>query len=88
MSGLCTILKLDGSWGGRLVGEWRLLWCTLDTTIVSIRGEAGGAELAEGLVVLHNTGRVSGACRPLAGVLALVLDAGLSAGAAPVFEAD
>ena len=88
MRGLCTILKLDSSWGGKLVGEWRLLWCTLDTTIVSICGEARGTKLAEGLVVLDNAGRVSGACRPLAGVLALVLDARLSAGAAPVLEAD
>ena len=61
---------------------------TLETTIVSIGGESWRTELAESLMVLHHTGRVAGAGRASARVLALVLDACLARWAASVLEAD
>lgn len=61
---------------------------TLQTAVVSIRGETGRTELAEGLVVLHHTGGVSRALGCCTRVLALVLDARLPTGTALVFEAD
>ena len=61
---------------------------TLDAAIVSIGGESRRTELAQGLVVFHNAGGVAGALSSRARILALVLDASLTTGAALVFEAD
>ena len=61
---------------------------TLDAAIVSIGGESGRTELAQGLVVFHDAGCVTGALSSRTRILALVLDASLTTGAALVFEAD
>ena len=61
---------------------------TLDAAIVSIGGESRRTELAQGLVVFHDAGGVTGALSSRARILALVLDASLTTGAALVFEAD
>ena len=61
---------------------------TLDAAIVGIGGESRRTELAQGLVVFHDAGGVTGALSSRARILALVLDASLTTGAALVFEAD
>ena len=61
---------------------------TLDAAIVGIGGESRRTELAQGLVVFHDAGGVTGALSSRTRILALVLDASLTTGAALVFEAD
>ena len=61
---------------------------TFDTAIIGIGGEAGRTELADGLVVLHLAGRPIRALLLLAGVPALVADAGLAGRTPPILQTD
>jgi hypothetical protein len=61
---------------------------TFDASIVGIRGEARRTKLAHSLVILHLAGRPIRTLLLLAGVAALIADAGQVAGAAPVLQTD
>jgi hypothetical protein len=61
---------------------------TLDTPIVGIGHKSRGTELADGLMILHNAGRVARTHLAFTRVLALQIDAGLMARTAAVLETD
>ena len=61
---------------------------TLNTAIVGVNNVSGRTELANGLMIFHDTGSVARADLAFTRVLALQVDAGLGAGAAAVLQAD
>ena len=61
---------------------------TLDTSIIGINLKSRRTKLADSLVILHNTGRVTRADLAFTGVSALEVDAGLVARTSPVLETD
>lgn len=59
-----------------------------DAPIVRVNGETRRTEFTGGLVILNHAGSISGAFLSIAGVLALVSNAGLTRGTSTILQAD
>ena len=61
---------------------------TLDTSIIGINLKSRRTKFADGLMILHNAGRVTGADLAFTGIAALEADAGQVTRTSPVLETD